>query len=280
MTFLSRLPYDQYAAIPAMNVSRLKELKRSPQHYLHRLTNAFSSKALTLGTAAHCATLEPERFDSEFVVWDRRTESGRAAPRTGKGWEAFQAEHTTRTILAEAEAATAKAIAAAVRADTVAGPYLVAGDPEVSFTWTHPEAGRACKARADWITTIDGFPVLVGLKTARDCRHFQFGAAAARLGYHLQWAWYFDGFFELTGKFPRVVEIVVESEAPHAVATYVISDDILAQGRDEYMQLLALLAECEASGIYPGPVPMETVLSLPSWAYATDDDISELGLEV
>lgn len=274
----SRLPAADYFALPALNISTLKVLRRSPLHYRHALTAPKTSAAMVLGTAAHCATLEPERFCRDFVAWCAKTESGRTAPRTGKRWEAFVAEFGERTILSEADAELAANMAAAVRGDPVAAKYLAAGEPEVTMEWHL--AGRHCKGRADWLTSIDGQPAIVGLKTSRDCRDFAFGAIAARLAYHLQWAWYFDGYREITGREARMVEIVVESAPPHAVVVYVITEDILAQGRDEYLRLLDVLAECEARDEWPGPATMEHVLSLPSWVYGgTDEDVSDLGLE-
>lgn len=273
----SRMPVAEYFALSALNVSLLKELRRSPLHFRHAMQNPKTSPAMTLGTAAHTATLEPERFDRSFAIWNRRTDSGRLAPRNGKAWDAFVAESAGRDVLTEDEAITALDIAQAVRSDAVAIKYLEQGDPEVTMQWTIGQ--RKCKGRADWITEIDGQPVVVGLKTARDCRHFPFAAQAARLGYHLQWAWYRDGFEQITGREPRLVEIVVESDPPHAVVVYAITDDILAQGRQEYLELLDLLAACEARDEWPGPATTEHVLSLPSWVYGTDEDVSDLGLE-
>lgn len=272
----SRVPYDAYASVPAVSITRLKELKRSPQHYRHALENPKESAPMRLGTAAHCAVLEPERFAREFAVWSRRTSTGGMAPRNGQYWDAFRAENTGKHIVTEDEFALAMAMRDAVRGNPVAMRYLEAGDPEVTLEWSVGE--RRCKGRVDWLTKLDA-PVLVGLKTARDCRHFAFGSQAAKLGYHLQWAFYRDGYESLTAFAPRVVEIVVESAAPHAVAVYVIPDDILQQGRDEYARLLEVLAECEANDAWPGPVPTEEYLTLPSWAYeATDDDVEDLGL--
>jgi hypothetical protein len=54
-----------------------------------------------------------------------------------------------------------------------------------------------------------------------------------------------------------VVEIVVESAPPYAVATYVITTDIIEQARAEYEELLELLAKCEAANHWPGPVQGE-----------------------
>lgn len=273
----SRVPAADYFALPALSISRLKELRRSPLHYRYLAEHPKESAAMTLGTAAHCATLEPERFCRDYVTWCRRTESGRMAPRTGKLWDAFVAEFGERTILTEDEAALAAGIAAAVRGDPVAAKYLEAGEPEVTLQWELGE--RRCKGRVDWLTSRDGEPVLVGLKTACDCRHFAFGAAAAKLGYHQQWSWYFDGYAAITGRDARMVEIVVESAPPHAVVVYAITEDILAQGRDEYLRLIELLTRCETEDYWPGPAETEQILSLPSWVYGTDEDVTELELE-
>lgn len=273
----SRVPAADYFALPELSISRLKELRRSPMHYRYLLEHPKESAAMTLGTAAHCATLEPERFCRDYVAWCKRTESGRMAPRSGKAWDAFVAEFGERTILTEDEAATAAHIAAAVRGDAVAAKYLEAGEPEVTLRWTLGE--RHCKGRVDWLTTRDGAPVVVGLKTTRDCRPFAFGSVAARLAYYQQWAWYFDGYAAITGHEARMVEIVVESAPPHAVVVYIITEDILAQGREEYLRLIELLTRCEAEDCWPGPAETEQILSLPSWVYGTDEDVSDLGLE-
>lgn len=275
----SRMPAEEYAAIEALNISRLKEIGRSPLHYRHALEHPKVTAPLRLGTAAHCATLEPERFVRQFSAWGRRSEeTGNLCPRKGQWWDAFLKANVGKTIITEDEATAAIAIATAVRRDPVARAYLEAGEPEVVMQWERQ--GRPCKGRVDWLTHLDGEPVIVGVKTARDCRPFIFGSAAAKLGYHLQWAWYLNGYAAIKdGVKPRQVEIVVESAAPHAVVVYRIPDDVLLQGEEEFMRLLATLERCERENDWPGPATEEEVLTLPSWVYQADDDISSLGLE-
>jgi exodeoxyribonuclease VIII len=272
----SRIPFGDYRAMPAINISTLKELKRSPLHYRHALANPKQSPALTLGTAAHTATLEPERFGRDYAIWTYRTDSGRMSPRTGKKWEEFCTVHAGKTILTEDESEEALAIAKSVRSDPIAAKYLEAGEPEVTMNWRLGD--RPCKGRVDWLTRLEG-DVLVGLKSARSVEPFMFGAAAARLGYALQWAFYRDGYEAATGRVPRMVEIVVESAAPYAVVVYDIPEDVIEYGRDEYQQLMAVLERCERENHWPGPAETEQVLSLPSWVYGSQDDLSDLGLE-
>lgn len=281
MNITSRMPRVEYDKIDALNISRLKEMKRSPQHYHHALTNPAEKACLDLGNATHVAVLEPERYVNEFTTWERQTAGGKSAPRTGQYWDAFVATAGKKTVLTLEQNKLANAIAAAVRFNELAQPYLVEGEPEVTLQWNLDEAlgGLAAKGRVDWLTYLDGKPVLVGLKTARDCRHFAFAKQAANLGYHMQWAYYFDGFKAIRRIDPKVIEIVVEVEAPHAVAVYNIPSDIIEQGREDYWELAKQLVDCEVRARWPGPVPAEEDLTLPTWAYKQADDIGDLGLD-
>lgn len=275
----SRVPAEEYHSLPGISISRLKTLSRSPLHYQYELTHPKTSSAMTLGTAAHCAVLEPHLYAERFAVWQRLSENGNACPRKGQFWDAFVAANAGKTILTADDHATAQAIGKAVRSDPVAMKYLSFGEPEVTLTWMLHD--RPCRGRADWITKIDGEPVIVGLKTAKDCRPNQFGSQEARLGYHMQHAFYHDGYVAITGTIPRMVEIVVESAPPHALVVYRIPTDIIEQGRDDYMNLLATLDACERSGEWPGPGNgMEMELTMPSWAYPGTDDLTDIGLEI
>lgn len=276
----TRVLFADYLQMPGLSISRLKEMKRSGQHCEYFARNPKRSDALTLGSAAHCRTLEPDRFAGAYRIWDRRTESGRRAPRNGHEWEKFQAEAFAAgcEILTEDDAASAEAIATAVRSSAPAMKYLTAGEPEIVMQWQMQ--GRACRGRIDWLTSVGDCPVLVGLKTTRDCRIEKFGRQAADLEYPQQWAWYFNGYSIITGVKPKVIEIVVESKAPHAVAVYEIPDEVILKGEEEFGKSLQAFGECERTGRWPGPVPRETELLLPNWYYgdAHVDDLAETGL--
>src|SRR5262245_30207526 len=99
MKITSRMPRAEYDEIAALNISRLKEIKRSPLHYQHALSAPKESASLTTGNATHVAVLEPERFASDFTVWDRLSDAGNACPRRGQYWEKFVADAGKKTIL-------------------------------------------------------------------------------------------------------------------------------------------------------------------------------------
>lgn len=265
------LTFEEYRAREGLSITTLKEIRRSPLHYRHSIRNPKDSEPFALGRAAHCAVLEPERFASEYVAWERRTSGGIMAPRKGKHWTAFAAANAGKSIITVEQHAEAAGMRDAIREHPDAAKYFMAGTAEVSMFWDF--MGRPCRGRVDWLHRSDRFgTVLVGVKSTQDCRLYQFSRQAGRMAYHLQWAYYNDGWKSITGKAPdRVVEICVEAKPPHAVGVYVIPDEVLQRGSEEYMQLLETLDECERTDRWPGPNPTEQVLPLPSYIY--NDDI-------
>jgi hypothetical protein len=267
------VPFPEYSSSPSLNISKLKVLKRSPLHFLYECQHPKpSTRPRNLGTATHTAILEPERFKRDYAVYE-------GGIRRGKAWDAFVEQSGDRMILTPSECEAVTAMSTVVLMNAIASRYLEGGSAEVTMEWQH--RGRRCKGRVDYLTTVNERDYIVGLKTARDCRPFIFGSQAARLSYHLQWAWYRDGFVAVTGRVPALVEIVVESSAPHAVAVYEIPSDVIEQGREEYTTLLDVLEECERDNSWPGPVQGLAEFTLPTWAYDREgDDLSELGLEI
>ena len=248
-----------YNALDAVNWSTLKALRDSPLHYRHVLANPRpDSDTFRLGRATHCAVLEPDRFALDFVVWT----GGR---RAGKDYDAFCAAVGDRTMLTEDQYATALAIRDAVRSCPLAMPLLKSGRPELSVKWTDEPTGLACKGRMDWLAP-DG--VIVDLKTARSIESRAFGQQSGKLGYHNQLAFYADGVVGADmHSYPRAVIIAVESAPPHDVAVYEVEAPALGLGRDENRRLLDRLAECRASGIWPGRYTEPQSLHLPAWMF-------------
>lgn len=270
----------RYHELPGVHITQLKDIRRSPLHYRHHLQHGReSSPSLELGTAGHVAVLEPERFLLDFALWKSEHDDGTKRVRRGKLWDEFQAQNAGKTIIRDEEYDIAIALRDAVRADSVAMRYLAMGRPEVAMTWTDSHTGVACVGRIDWETKVDGHPAIVDLKTTRNAGPTWFSRDVAKLDYHLQLAFYADGYEAATGKAPRVVVVAVESAPPHDVVTYIVPADVLDIGRDQYRQLLEGFRDCTAANDWPGQGRgVEQVLALPAWAVPDDDDTADLGL--
>ena len=262
--------FDEYRAIDAVNFSTLKHMAESPLHYQDALKNARAvTDAMGVGTAEHCMILEPDQFPPRYVVWT----GGR---RAGKEWDNFEAANLDKTIIKQDEYQHCVEMRDAVMAHPAAGPiFSSGGEAEKTITWTDAETGIACKARIDWLCGS-----VIDLKTTKSANPRIFAATAARYRYHAQMAWYRWGVECSTGVLDYPCQlVVVESARPFEVVVYTLDELTLGAGLEECRGLLRRVAECRASGKWPGRFDGETTLNLPNWAFNNDEDSAdELGL--
>lgn len=262
-----------YDKIDAVNFSTLKELATSPKRYRYRKTNPRpQTNEMRFGTATHTAVLEPNRFGNECVMFT-------GPVRRGKKWDAFQLEHADKQILTRAEYVEAARIRDAVLEDPVCCKYLDYGQPEVALVWRDEETGVLCKGRLDWLCS-DPEHTIVDLKSARAIEPFHFCRSAGRLLYHMQVAFYSDGYEAITGKQPERKILAVESEPPHDPVVYNMPGEVLDVGRDEYRSLLVKLQYCRERDEWPGLANgAELEFQLPAYLMPDESALDDLGLE-
>lgn len=256
------MPFEDYVTLEGVHATGLKEIAVSPRLYWRKRQRPHEDKdALRLGRATHTAVLEPDRFALEHAVW--RARDGR---RGTKAHKAFCAANTGRTMLTEAQYATALAVRDAVRGHGPARALLDRCRPEVTAQWVHARTGRKCVSRFDLLGDV-----LVDLKTTRNPSPAKFSYDAKRLGYPLQMGFYLDAALACTGRLPRVKIIAAQNVEPFDVAVFDLPDEVLIYGREQYELALDKLIECEASGVWPGIAPDEEVtLHLPAGTIAED----------
>lgn len=264
------MTWDEYQALDAVNASTLKWMRKSPKHYQWRLSHPpEETDAMKLGRAAHCVVFEPDRFPIEYVFWT-------GGVRRGKDWDAFREAHVGQTILRLDEYAACLSMRDAVRAHPEAAPLLATGQAEHVIQWTDADTGLACKARLDFLG-----PELLDLKTTNDLERGRFESTSARIGHHVQLAFYGMGLRALGLDRPITV-IGVESQEPYDVGVFSLTEDVLWAGEEEARALLAKVAAGRFSGQWPGRYPTRTDFSLPGWAFpqplAGDDDEDVAGI--
>lgn len=253
-------PRNVYEAHEGLNYSTLKLYAWSPAHVRQEMMHPRKpTDAMESGQALHMAVLEPERFEREYVVpikCDRRTREGKAA------WAEFELEHRGKSYLKADDWDAVLGMAGAIQSHPVVKPILEAqGMNEVSCYWEDAETGAACKARLDRISIA-----IPDLKRARDARPGPFSGQAARLGYHVQAAFYLAGLDACAPHPRRWLWVAVEPEPPYAVAVYEPTEQTLAQGRSEWETYLRQHLECQRTGRWPGYPADPQALNLPKWA--------------
>jgi len=264
----SRMPAAEYHSLPAFSASGLKLMRKSPAHYYGAMLDPNRppddpSDAMRLGTLFHTALFEPAEVAARYVV---KPEGLDGRTKEGKAW---LSEQTGREVIAADKMRAALAMAASARALPEVESLLGAGDGEVSAFWTDEETGELCKCRPDWVfpVVIGSGVILVDGKSCQDASPAGFSRAIWNYCYHLQAAWYSDGYERATGK--RVhgfVFVAVESAWPHAAAPYMLCDDVLDRARVENRLLLNRYAECKRTGNWPGYSRQISLINLPAWA--------------
>lgn len=255
--------FTEYLAAPGVSQSQLKDLAVSPLHYharhVAKMAPRETTAAMRLGSALHALVLEPETFDSSYVVqtWDARTKAGKE--------ERDAALASGRVVLDGDDADDLRSMAAALMAHPVASRILAERvHTEHPIFWTDADSGLRCKARLDAVSAIGSASAIVDLKSTTDASPEGFARQVANLGYHVQAAHYLDGWRACGGDAETFVFVVVEKSAPYAVAVYELDTEALAIGDMKRRSLLDLLAECRRADRWPGY--QTQTISLPRWA--------------
>lgn len=257
--------FAEYRAIDAVNWSSLKRMAESPRHYRYGLTHDRpDTAAMAFGRAAHCATLESDEFPVQYVLWD-------GGVRRGKAWDGFLEANSTKESLPADDYRRCLAIRDAVHAHPVAARLLLDCKTETTVEWTDPTTGIACKCRPDAVKKA----TLVDLKTARTIDARKFGRNAYDLGYFGQLAFYAEGLAHTSGVGDwEAFLIAVEADRPHDVGVFQIDADSLYAAGEIAHELLARVAECRETGLWPGRYEDTQTLELPPWAF--DDGDAEI----
>ena len=257
------LSFADYLAADAMSNSGLKRMRRSPAHFkAGDDPNAEQKASLRRWSLLHTLVLEPQTLGARYRV---KPEGMNFATKDGKAWRDETPAGVEIVTTAELTVATRQA--ANLRAVPEVSALLGQGDAEVSFFWVDDITGELCKARADWVHRTPSGVILLDLKTSEDASPAGFAKACARYGYHMQAAWYSDGWKAATGD--DVLGFVfgaVESAWPNVAEAYMLDDEAIDKGRAECRRLLNLHAQCKAANHWPAYAETITPLSLPAWA--------------
>ncbi|MFY2088353.1 PD-(D/E)XK nuclease-like domain-containing protein [Achromobacter xylosoxidans] len=214
------------------------------------------------GQLAHCAILEPAEFDKRYAV-------GPDVSRATKAWKEWEASLPAGVIAIKPDQReTALRQAESVRRLPDVAEALAAGRPEVSAYWIDPDTGVLCRCRPDWVHPAgESGVVLLDVKTFSDASPAEFARQIARKRYHVQDAFYSDGFGRAAGvDVLGFVFVAVETEWPFAASAVMLDEPGRDVGRVQYRRDLDTYARCLAANDWPGYGAAIHQVSLPAWA--------------
>ena len=272
---------EQYHANDAISHSKLELFRRRPISYYRRfiaktVARPEPTEAFRLGSAAHCAVLEPTTFWDRYALRpegiDRRTKDGKIA------FAEFESANAGKTIITQEENNAVCEMVVAARLHPLASELLAAGQPELSWR-VEPTGGMALQCRTDWFNPAgcelsSGRPYIADLKTVEslDADAFRnFERACFNFGYHRQSGFYLPLITEILGS--PVFDfffVAVEKCEPYGVAVYRLSDAATARGHDETIGDLIRLQSCIKSEQWPNLPNELREIGLPKWYGGTE----------
>ncbi len=257
--FHDGIPFSDYLQWPAINSTMVTKFRAAPtpMHFRHWMKQPKDSKAMRIGRAVHASVFELDVFRDEYVLCDLN--------RNSNAWKDFEKEHTDRVIFKTSEMAKVLEMQDALRSHPRVKRILEQdGRPEVSGLWRDPEFDVERKIRLDWF--VEGWDIVVDLKTARDASEYKFQKAIVDYGYDMKAAFYLDGLKALGHRCRSHVFIVIENEAPYAIAIYRLRDPDVEIGRNKVRTAMQGMMWCIQNDDWPGYETAVQDIELPEFA--------------
>lgn len=268
---ISKTGLDSIDANPAIFYGRHMDPNRPP---------AKDRSGQLEGALTHCAVLEPDHFTARYRTLPkdaprRPTEAQWNAKKPSEDsiaamawWTEWSAATNGATVIAAEQYETAMRQADSIRKLPEVAEALKRGQSEVSAYWIDQETGELCRCRPDWAHDCGaGQSILLDVKTCSDASPAEFRRQIARKRYHVQDAFYSDGYAAASGReVLAFVFIAVESEWPYAACALMLDEAGKAQGKRDYRRNLNTYAECRKTGIWPGYSSQIEIINLPAWA--------------
>ncbi len=242
MQIPDRQTYDK---TEALNYSGAKALLISGLHYQQYLKrDQEQTPALILGSAIHCAVLQPDLYASLYATApegiDRRTTAGKAA------WAEFATLNAGKTILKAEDALTVDQMSVAAR-ELLAKHKVTIARAEVMYAVDY--CGCPLKSAIDLISE-DGY--IWDLKSCLDASPKGFLAAVRSFRYNLQQHFYRTVYEIETKERPRGFRFACVEKETMATAVYELGPELTSYAIADFEKAVTLYKSCSALGEWPG----------------------------
>lgn len=237
-----------------------------------------TTKALELGSLAHCALIEEAYLAARYAVLPpsapaRPTSKqlNAKAPSADtveniEWWRRFNERNQGKYTVSQADYDTARRMADVARKHPVVAALFEFGMAERVVHWTDPLTGVACRLRFDWLSESCNW--LTDYKTTEDASPQGFGRSAHKYRYPVQGSYYLDGLWHGAGcHVDGFAFIAQEKSYPYKVAVYYMRQEDFNLGRELYAHDLETYKRCKEDNYWPGYSENIMPLALPGYAF-------------
>lgn len=273
---------EKYLCADGESSSSLKEILKTPQHYLwYKHQKQEPKPHFELGTFIHKAFLEPSKFSKVVIEPKINNTTNEGLIKSiqwywrllGVGNDCIltQYKHSQlREMLNELKAnakdftivsETHKSVidCAHINYKTYGGgilPHLLKYiKSEVSMYGTDPQTGMKVKIRPDGLILAEnlGVNIIVSMKTTSAGTIEEFQRDCAKFKYELSEGMYLDVASHITGReFTGTLAIMIQTSLPFQIALLWWDAEDLQIGKLKYYKAMQDVKECTEKGKYPG----------------------------
>ena len=249
---------QEYHSGPGVSKSQLDDIAISPAVYQWKKSAPVDEEKLTaldMGTALHCLLLEPDEFESRFIIapeFNRRTNAGKEAEKEFLD----DCKATGKTVMTFEEGRKLRLMRESVFAHPDARWLLEQdGYSESSIYWTDSETGEQCRIRPD--RKITSYPIMFDVKKVDDMSRFERHVSEFR--YFVQDAFYTTGHEAQYNETSAFIFLAVGSSIDcgrYPVRVRPLEEDWRLAGRTEMRKNLDLFHECKLSNEWHDMKPL------------------------
>jgi len=163
-----------------LSYSSLKEFKKSPQHYIHYISNQRSATpAMEFGSLIDCLLLTPMSLKTILCYGESRLRTTIGKDKKAKideqGVKIAEEHGYSRKLVNDNQLAEAKLIVQKVKDDESAGEFIkLITQTQYKLSYTDTETGLPYIGYIDGIGEKDGKPIIVELKTCQNANDEEF----------------------------------------------------------------------------------------------------------
>lgn len=219
---------DYYSA------SDIKNFLKSPKMFFYdkyTKVKEENQRHFAIGSAVHEMILEPQLFNSNYLVapkFDKRTKEGK------ESFAKFNEMAQGKTILFEDEYAMVLEMAVNVKNNHTFMELLNDSYYEVSCYTIDANTGLSIRLRPDILPKSKS--TIVDIKSCIESSPKKFKSDVYSYGYSISAAFYLDFL-----KRENYVFAAIEKQAPYQSSLYVLNDDMVEYGRQQYRMALDLI---------------------------------------